>query len=251
LTTAILAALGALFGNLSGSALSGFFSYPQSVGALVGSIIGAFIPVFFSIYLAQHKKLRLALLALVGTAFAVDTVIGVIKLGSLSTFLGGKKSSWFKRLFMYLAAFLILLLVKGKEELSLDSYDREVFFTIKYYLDFSASLVSVLLYRIKSRNLMIGDDNSKLLSELVPIIKKLIERDTDNHLVQELKRKLMLSGFEMESPLVAETSLKWSESLKERYDTFGYVKMGEMVSVEEEPIVKNGMVLRKGQVVPL
>ncbi|MDR2406219.1 MAG: hypothetical protein LBE27_07615 [Deltaproteobacteria bacterium] len=251
-TVALLAALGAFFGNLGGSALSGFLGYPQAVGALLGCVLGAFIPVASSVYLAQHRRVRLALMALVGTMAVVDTAAGIIRLGTLSLFLGGGESSRVKRLLMYLVAFLILLLVKGSERFDAGSYDASVSYAIESYLEDALPLVNVLIFRVKSGRGEREDPSTKVTNDLVLIIKKLLNTpgSEDNLPLQDLKRRLSLAGYEMEAAPYTDTFLEWSDSLKSRYETFGYVKTGQMVTVEEEPVVKNGEVLRKGQVVP-
>jgi hypothetical protein len=44
--------------------------------------------------------------------------------------------------------------------------------------------------------------------------------------------------------------LEWDHSLADRYEAFGLVENGQMVVIEEEPVFKEGKVIRKGQAVP-
>ena len=43
-------------------------------------------------------------------------------------------------------------------------------------------------------------------------------------------------------------ALVWAESMRERYNVFGHVEEGESVRVEQEPVVRGGVVQEKGMV---
>ncbi|MDR2338525.1 MAG: hypothetical protein LBF40_00045 [Deltaproteobacteria bacterium] len=257
-TVALLGALGAFFGDLSGAALAGFLGQPQSAGALLGAVLGAFLPVALSVWLAQHRRLRVALMAALGAAAVVDAAIGVIRVGTLSGILGGGGGGRLKRLFLYLAAFLILLLAKGKESFDSKAWEATVRESLKAYLSSAIPMLTVLLYRMGSMGAADSGDAMGLLAETVALVKRLLAKggeagEGEGYLLSDLRRKLSLAGFEMgddSGPAGAGKALVWSESMKSSYDTFGHVRPGESVTVEEEPVTKDGRVLRKGQVVP-
>ncbi|MDR2198696.1 MAG: hypothetical protein LBR53_04460 [Deltaproteobacteria bacterium] len=251
-TVACAAALGAFCGNLSGGAIMEFFHHPRSVGALFGSVLGAFVPALLTVYLAQHKRVRLALMGILGTAAAADIALGVLAVAGPAAILGRGKSSRLKRLGLYLAAFLVLLLAKGKEGFDGGSYERSLSRSVDEYLELAFPLTLLLLYRLKRGRVPETGDEGDLLAGVVAVVKKMLAREGsgDDFLLAELERKLSLAGFETGGGAPGEEELSWEPGLREKYETFGYVKTGDKVSVEEEPVVKDGVVMKKGQVVP-
>jgi hypothetical protein len=252
---ALMSAIGAVLGDIFGGALLSYLGQPQETGILVGTAIGAAIGAIISLYLSQNDKIRKRLLILVGTAAAVDTAIQVAKGALMPGFLLGGKGSFIKRLGLYLALSLALFLVKAKPGFDKGVWRQSLDSSIDAFLHAIVPLSAVLMFRLKERKETYDTvDETKLIKDIVPLIRKLKDNPllNDEVLFSQIVQKIENAGFDM-TPLASRDSpaiLVWEQSLIERYNTFGYIKLGQKVIVEEEPLIKDGEVIKKGLVAP-
>jgi hypothetical protein len=248
---ALIAAIGGVAGNILGGGILHWLGQPAATGALIGSGLGAALLVGFALFLLQNEKYRKIVLAAVGGLALLDSLAFILKGGILPSWFGGQKSSWFKRLFFYSAAILALLLMKNQIQFDLGDHRREVEKALDAYLKSFIPIMLILMYR-SEENLRktLTSDQAELLLKVAGLVKKLSAKPgaSENLLLSELSRKLTNAGFEM-SQDVSGKPMVWDEGLKELYDTFGYIKNGQKVIIEEEPIFKDGKVVKKGQAV--
>lgn len=258
---ALVAAIMAVMGNLFGGALVGLLGQPVETGALVGCAVGAAAGVLLSLHLAQNEKTRRALLGVLGGLALADVLLSVFKGTVLPGVLGGKTGFW-KRLFFYLGAAAILFLVKGGRVCDYSAHRLQVRRRIEDYLRSAVPLVLVLLFGAgtgegEAKSPSDGRDDEPpaevgLVRKISSVVRRLRARGVfeDDPAFHELVRGLANAGYETGPPGAREEPLVWDESLASDYDTFGLVRAGQRVVVEEEPVRKDGLVVRRGLVRP-
>ncbi len=97
-----------------------------------------------------------------------------------------------------------------------------------------------------------------VLGRLGRYVQRLSRASKDDLLLaaEELIQEARSVGFEglPDEPVFVRDSapikpeIVWRENLRERYETFGHIEDGDRVSVEEEPVILNGKMLKKGLV---
>ncbi|MDR2349226.1 MAG: hypothetical protein LBF41_01200, partial [Deltaproteobacteria bacterium] len=250
---ALFSAIGAVLGDLAGGALLSRLGQPAETGILLGAAAGAALGAAAALILSQNEKLRKRLLLLVGATAAVDAAVRVAKGAVLPGFSGGGSGSFAKRLGLYLALTLALFLVKAKPDFDREGWRANLESTVDLYLRGVIPLAAVLMFRLgeKTEPSDAGGE-LKLLEDLVPLVKRLKGNPEVDGLAafSQLTRKMENAGFDLtlKNKGTAPESLVWDGSLSDSYDTFGRVKNGQRVIVEEEPLIKDGEVLKKGLV---
>jgi hypothetical protein len=175
---------------------------------------------------------------------------------SLPGILGGGGSGRARRLGAYAAAFLILLFARGRGGADPASREAQARAAVKAYLSLAVPLLMAILRGAGQRPGATGGPGGaadRAMAEAVSLLGRLLKRgagEGSEALLEDIGRKLALAGFEAGGPPEPGERLIWSEELKESYDTFGRVRAGQPVTVEEWPVLRNGEVIRKGQVVP-
>ncbi|MDR2455646.1 MAG: hypothetical protein LBE49_03495, partial [Deltaproteobacteria bacterium] len=247
---ALAAALGALAGDMLGGAAAVKLGQPLETGIMAGAALGAAAFILLALWLGLNEKVRRVALALIGGAAVLDTA-SQAALGPLAPIAGG--GSYFKRLALYLGAGASLLLIKAKPSLERTKTRENAVLAILSWLEEAVSLAAVLVRKVAAP---IGpaekEESEELLAKIVPSVRTLLADPAlrDSSALAELSRRLLNSGYEVSPKESAPTALFWDDGLRERYDTFGLVRSGQKVVVEEEPVIKDDRVIRKGLVVP-
>jgi pimeloyl-ACP methyl ester carboxylesterase len=269
----------ALLGAVVGYFFLGLFAVSETeaaLGRLVGSGAGAFLGTLLAVYLAQKNRVRKWILAGVGGLAFFDALGAIFSGALLPSFLSLGKSSLLKRLLFYGGAIAVLILVKGKKVYDQKSYQEAVAAKTGDYLAGAIPLILVLMFRLKDGRLGFDADqksrsNEELPEEVAYIVSRMLGKPelAREPLFTQLLRKLEKAGFEfpaVNDSQIAITAagpraqlgsgsrgprkLAWEASLVDRYEPFGFIEDGRMVIIEEEPVYKNGKVVRKGQAVP-
>ncbi|MDR0620394.1 MAG: hypothetical protein LBJ61_00715 [Deltaproteobacteria bacterium] len=259
LAVALLTVLGAMAGSFL--AMTIFFASNnleawQTVGAVVGAMAGGVLAVF----LAQNPRARRWLLAGVAGLAFFDALAAIFS-GALLPFLPSLgRGSRLKRFLFYAGAILVLLLVNSEKAFDLKRYREAVTIRVGDYLSGAIPLLAVLTFRIKEA--VAAQSESKkydrdegLLAELAFLAGRVRAKPglKDDPSFSQLIRKLENAGFVAETPEVPEKGprkLPWEAGLAELYEPFGIIEAGRLVVIEEEPVFKDGKVIRKGQAVP-
>ncbi|MDR2368540.1 MAG: hypothetical protein LBF58_10635 [Deltaproteobacteria bacterium] len=251
LSVGLMALLGAAAGIFAAQAFGAPGPWP-ALAAACGSALGSVLAIFLS----QNDRVRRWLLAAVGGLAFFDAV-GTIFSGALLPSLG--KVSFFKRLLFYGGAVLVLLLVKGKKAFDLGRYKEAVSARVSDYLAGTLPLLIVLTFRLSQsaeaqRLSLRSQAEAELLGEVAFLLSRARAKPGlgAEPSLSRLARKLENAGFEAEAPPdpQAPRRLEWDESLRDLYEPFGLIENGRKVLIEEEPVYRDGKVIRKGQAVP-
>jgi hypothetical protein len=257
---ALVGMIGAGLGNLFGGALIQYLGQPLETGALVGGALGAALGILMSLYLVQNEKIRRIVLAAVGGMAVIDILLSIFKGSFLPSFLTSKSTIW-KRLFFYAGMLVILFLVKGDKVFDPKLHRQALEQKIDDYLKSNIALILVLLHRLQEQ----PETPTETPQDIVPVEISLVEKVTSivqrlrnkesfeqDPAFQELIRKLANAGYE--TKILKATSeqrlIVWEEQMSSDYKTFGLVRPGQTLVIEEEPVRKDGQIIRKGLVVP-
>jgi hypothetical protein len=244
---AVAAALGALAGDMLGGAAAVKLGQPLETGIMAGAALGSAAFILLALWLGLNEKVRRAALALIGGAAVFDTA----SQAALAPIAGG--GSYFKRLALYLGAGAALLLIKARPSLERAKTRENALLAISSWLDSAVSLSAVLVRKaLAPAGPALKDESEELLAKIVPAVRALLADPAlaESPALAELSRRLLNCGYEVSPKESAPAPLLWEDGLRERYDTFGLARAGQKVVVEEEPVVKDGRVVRKGLVVP-
>jgi hypothetical protein len=252
---AVTASMGAIFGDLLGGRLLTFFNQPLETGILVGSALGAGAGVLACMAIARNKRLRRILLIATGAIAAIDAGGAIAKSAILPGFLGGT-GSFIKRLGIYLGFFVIVLFIKPQRANNPDKWRELLASSLRSYLNSAIAASAVLLYRLDNQSKLrlkaeTVDSSDLALSLVEPITKLMAQANlADNLPFSEIVRKMENAGFKLNPYIPGQKPLEliWEAKLSDSYDTYGLIQNGQIVIVEEEPIIKDGQVVKKGLV---
>jgi hypothetical protein len=287
----LMTLLGAIAGNfILGVASTGETVTPLGrwLGSAVGAVIGSLLAVFLA---QNNRVRRRLLAGVGGLAFfdALGSIFsGALLPGFLSP---GKNSLPKRLLFYAGIILVLLLVKSKKVfDLSsykdtitsmVDDYlsaSIPLLLVIMFRLKDSATSIEQAK---KSRA------EIELTADLAFLVSRMRSRPEPERepLFSQLVRKLENAGFEIPDPSNSQTGaqissqtgaqnnsqtgsrassqtssrskeqpprkLAWDDSLADRYEPFGLIENGQQVIIEEEPVYKDGKVIRKGQAVPV
>jgi hypothetical protein len=251
---AFLAALGALAGGLIGNGLFSLMGQPAYTGFFPGACLGAAICAYLATTLARNNHIRRWLLALVGGLAVLDLTITTLKSVLLPSFLRGSNMA-FKRRIVYILAFLALLVMKPQTRLDREKWRKLLESAALVWLESAVATAAVLMFRLRQPSTpQSWPSDTRLTAEISVLVKRLMAdpRLSDSLPLAELAQKLINAGYELtpEPRQVAPKVLVWRADMSDSFHTFGLVKEGQSVTVEEEPILRDGLVFKKGLVSP-
>ncbi|GHT17176.1 hypothetical protein FACS1894189_2570 [Planctomycetales bacterium] len=261
ITLAFVAAVGSFLGFIAGGSIVGYLgNTPAETGHLFGTLAGAFLAVAGALKIANSAKLQDIHLKSVTGIAVIDTVWQIVK-GVLrpscipAWFIGGKRSSYWKRLLFYIGAFAILFLLKRSLAYDYNRFESDTQDAAEQYIRSVLPIIVVLMFQSKiKQEAGIKGENDKLVLACVPIIQRCRLQDQDD--VDEIVQEFEKFGFEFEplptkqkeTGLPKRVELVWAAELEKEYDTFGYIPYGKTVEVTKPPLVQNGEVIQKGEV---
>lgn len=254
LAVAVAGGVGALAGNLMGAALARFSGQPLETGIMAGSVIGAAAAAALALWLSFNERARRAALLILGGVAALDTASRAA-LGPLAPIAGG--GSFFKRLVFYAGAGAALIFIKAKPVLARGRAKENVSVAVANWLETVTVLAAVLRRKVGAPvGLSADNDDGELLVRIVPLVRTMLANPVlaESPALDELARRLANHGFDLASEPAALLSaaqpavLVWEAGLSASYDTFGLIRAGQRVVVEEQPVIKDGRVVRKGMV---
>ncbi len=256
-----VAAVGAVLGFLCGGWVARWLlGIPAESGLLFGAPIGAALGVVFVMLVANNETLRNRILLGLGVAGGIDVAFQIFK-GFVPWPTGGKVS-FVKRLLLYAVLALVVFVSRREKICDKKYYREEVESIVDNWLHTALAVVAVLTFKVKAIKENPFNPNladTETLTGIVGIAKKLRRSSGENIplVIDELVQELETHGFEIpeetEMPeysvtVTPEQLLVWDDSMKERYKTMGIIRPGDTVKVEEEPIVRDGVVEKIGLV---
>ncbi|MCF7935305.1 MAG: hypothetical protein K9L28_03040 [Synergistales bacterium] len=254
--------LGALAGGAGGSSLTGLAGLeravlsPWSVGA--GAVCGAAL----SGVVAHSRAIRRTLCAIAGTATVAELwqMLPLPGRGLLRALWGmvglrpESAGSRLKRIALYLLAIGFVLLSREEQQLNRKDLGSLLH---RYFLN-RLRLLGCAVIALEG-----AAEPQRTVEECPrPLIRAVYglhhahrnQLETASHEVIEEARALGYQGldgahgFSVGEDSPSGATVRWSEALRERYDTFGVVEEGQPIVIEEEPIEKDGVLLQRGLV---
>ena len=251
----LAAMLGAVLGALIGSPVGLYFLAMRDVGLLVGAPLGALVVTWALDQASRSAWLSRTLIATLGVATAVEVwaYLSVNPLAAIWQKLSGRKS--LQRIVVYLLLIALLVFTRRRATYERAILEQSVRQTIDNWLH-GALVVLVVLIERRDGQADGAHRTDKGITELGKRIMELHAASADKlpGLAQEVIDAARDAGFEGLDGLNAsrhttdEGVLTWVDSMRERYGTFGHIEAGDMVRVEQEPVVRDGEVLEKGLV---
>jgi len=234
--------LGGAFARLAGVVSTDVYHLYYAIGAVAGTVSA----VYGSLYLADSKTLR-QWLGLSAVALAAgDITLQTLKTLFLPKWLDKSKKRYFLiRLLGYVTLYVVSKLLTRKEVYDQVRFRAYMDDVINQYLHVAMSVVAVLMLRVRLDNSgehVAGTNN--LVTEIIEIINRtgLQDEQDRDELIQEVKKY----GYQLDVDGLHE--VVWSVDLEKMYRTFGYIEAGNVCSIIERPIVRNGAVIKLGQV---
>ncbi|MDR3205201.1 MAG: hypothetical protein LBV23_10775 [Deltaproteobacteria bacterium] len=253
---AVGAAIGSILGSLALGTITFWLGFQRTIGGAFGGPVGAGLVVYCFLSLGGNEKKRRLLLGALGLALTTETLLAINPWGWLAA-KGPSTSGRAKRFLAYLALAVVALTVKAKKSFSKEAWLEQIKPIALNWLAAVTSLAAVLSSQARFSDSIAPKEslNSlELLNETVCLVKKMRSKDLerDNVLLDQLVRLLSRSGYQMSQRDLAKDPLTitWSPSSSEFYEPFGLIRNGQEAIVEEEPIVKDGLVLKKGLATP-
>jgi hypothetical protein len=254
------AALGALAGGWGLALVLAKAGQTPVTGLWLGSVAGAALAVLLAMRLGLSPKVRRTLLLVVGGAALADAAAQVVK-GPLAAVPGLGAGGFLKRLALYAGAAAALLIIKARPVLDRGLWAETVETSVTAWLESAVPLAAALSQKASARPGALSDEaaSAALLAEAVPLVKKLIAQSQGDSppALAALARRLSNAGWDLGPAEEAAAGdrepkrLAWEPAMAATYDTFGLIGAGQAVVEEEAPVVKDGLVVRKGLVAPL
>ena len=239
----IAAAVGAVGGMMILAPLARVLLDMRDTGIFVGAPLGAFLLVLAAWHAANSKWLRGVLIGALGVATIAELWAILAGSGVFSRvwgLLGGRRSG-IQRVFLYVCAIFVLLFAKPRPRCDRGGYEDTVRSAVEQWMDGAITAVSVFGCPADA-----GEDGEAdyqgMYYALVHRIQSLgrVPQETLPAAVQEL--------YEDVGAEESENTFVWQEDMRDKYDIFGHVEPGDMVQVEDPPVILEGTVRRKGLV---
>ncbi len=249
---AAVAAIGAIGGFMGGAGLARWvMGIPAESGMMFGATFGAFGLTAAAIGVANNPTIRKWALATVATAAAADTGIQLLKKIVLPDWLGRDKGYW-KRMLLYAGVGVVLVLIKRSEVYNRDHYRKEIEATVEQWIRSTLPMIALLMFRANdaANNPFIPQKvDQDLVQSLLPMAKRVKNSKGDDRefaadeLVQEFEAAGYVLGGEPLPSVFA-----WDAAMSDKYETFGFIPEGKKVTVEIEPVFRDGNIEKKGRV---
>lgn len=254
---AMAGALGSLLGMFLIGGLMHWWLNMRDAGMLFGASIGAFSLVYGAWFVARSTAVRTALVALIGVSTVEPFIVFFnIGFGGLWKRLIGT-GSLLKRFFVYFAIIGLLMVTRLFTRQNY-RYDQETFkqlvhYTIINWIDYG-TLLLLSLATERSEITQRKELDPAMARSIVNLhASSAVDLPLSAEGVLQEARRLGLDGVDSQPRFVNQYAVKkqelrWENELNQKYKCFGIVENGEIVVVEEEPVVQNGVVIDFGRV---
>ena len=259
-----LAAIGAFFGfSLGGSFGRWGIGVPAEAGMMFGSVVGAGAIILLAMYIADHPKIRRAILLTIGGGAMIDTLLMFVKERiPLPKFLKGQTGwrAFFKRLVWYALVLITIFLIKREKAFDQTQYRETIGNFVEQWIRSTLPILAVFIVKPtedENNSSVTYDEEFVIkLHKLTSELRNASESDREDKialLVSAFKTK----GFECLEPATLEVTeaglpifktMPWDDSLLEKYENITAAESGELVEIHKHPVIQNGMVLEKGKV---
>jgi hypothetical protein len=253
---AIIALIGALVGLLALSFLTRFLLDMKDVGLFVGGPLGASLAVWLSIRLANDSILKTILTTALGVSVAEYVARMIAQsspVGRILSFISQAKSEGAKKRWIaYLLIGLILLLSKREQSFDAGAADAIVRGQLETWTGWLLRNVESFI----SDKRIDESKDSDQLTKILPALADLRRADEQHQPTAVRQLFAMLETIEIifdpvtaeARPIGARRTIAWSDELTAEYDTFGEVKLGQLVEIMRDPVSVNNQVVIRGMV---
>ena len=253
---AVAGALGSLLGMLLIGGLMHWVLNMRDAGILFGGTIGAASAVYGAWYAPRSRILRSALLSVIGAAtiFELCAIFSGLGLSGLWSRLNGS-GNLVKRLLIYCGIIVLLVFTRQESHYDQDHFEKIARCVIEQWVDYGMLLLFNLVATGQSeiiQRVVLDPSLARSIVDLhnssaadLPLIAEVILQEA---------RGLGLDGldgtprFIDQHAGVTKRELYWENKLNQQYKCFGVIQEGDMVIVEEEPVMQNGVVVDLGEV---
>lgn len=249
---------GTILGFIIGGAIGRWgIGLSPDAGLLFGGALGAPLTLAGCLWLANNPEMKKWVLGVVGGVALVDFSMQYFKgMIPLPIWIKGNRTAFYKRLVLYVAIVVIVLIVKRDNTFDREQYRETLETFVEQWIRSALPIFAVLLRRCLPDETVIADQTD-LTEKLFHITCKLnVKAGEDCKTgIRMLVQEFQSAGYEFPSlptesgqTSTAENTLVWDDSLKEEYNTFGLIEPGTVVTVEKFPVKRNGVVIEKGLV---
>jgi hypothetical protein len=247
--------LGTVLSNLVGGISEGFNLFSLILGSYVFDTAGAALGVYAVIQFVNSEWLRKWSLPVIGSIATIDTALQVTIAGRFLPFLS--LNNYLLRMLLYVIAAVIAYVSHHTIKRDFPDYRREVELINEQWLHHAKTITLVLLRKLKESDEVSSTPQNKdtsVLRKITRIVQKLQQSQPDDLRIglTEIEQELATAGFVVQSTdeqLYQE--LDWDETLHEQYTVMGIPHQGRRVRVITLPIVRDGKLEKKGELLLL
>ncbi len=248
----LAAGLGALGGMLALSPIARQLAPSPDVGALtatlLGAPLGAAVLVGALLRAAASARLRRVLMALLGLGATSE-------LAALFSALSPWRGIWWRlrrrghltRLLLFAAAGGLFALTHRRQQVDREGSQLALEALLLLWLQGARVQLATAADSVEARS---RDDEPEILladlAERLDALRRLPAPPEAQGVAEELLQRLRNRGIAVASE--TETPPRWDEALRDRYETFGHLEPGQAVAIERAPVLRDGVLLRKGLV---
>jgi hypothetical protein len=249
---AVAAAVGSLLGM---TILGGLFHITlglRGIGMLIGAPGGAAAAMYAVGRLAESKRLRAGLKTILGAAWTADLLsIAAPGFGTIWRRLAG--FGLIRRVLVYAGAITLLSFTRGSARYDVAAYHAAAHAMIRLAVDASALLlVSLSKGEDATPRAEVMDAGlARAVQELHRCSARDMPAAAESLLLEA--RRLGLEGLSTPPRFTQprdtkREKLRWERKLETHYQPFGLIEDGDVVIVEDEPVIQHGVILEKGRV---
>lgn len=257
----LTALLGTVVGLMVGSPVGIYLLASRDTGLVLGAPLGAFLITWAVVEASRSKALSDFLIwALMSSTVAEAwAFLSSNPVTAIWNRLSGQSGRGvITRIGIYSLLILTLIFTRRREIL-----DRSILeSTVREFLDqwlYGTLIVVALLGEKANEGFSDGNFERKAIAELG---RRMIELHSASAVAlpgvaEDVIETARAAGFEGLDGHLAfgsdqsereEQLLEWDEPMRERFNAFGHIEAGDMVRVEQEPVIRNGEILQKGLV---
>lgn len=230
--------IGCIIGGLFANFIEGLFHFSSSFVSFIGCILGSFIFTYILGKIATNKNLKQRILFFLG--ISALTEIGIRRFFKVKQ----SEKKFLKKVAMFFVVIFAILFMKSETTFNKTKYSEVLSANINEWLNY-VLLISQILMKLNSNNVHSSED--KVISFVVSELSKL--SDVSNKEDYEREVSYILTYLKsMGIGIVNENAKVWNTNLEEFYEKYGLIEEGDELIIEKDPVVKDGIVIKKGLV---